>query len=137
VRFHDTRHHAITELAESQTSDQTIMAIARHVSPRMLAHYSHVRLDAKRAALNALSSRNDKGKGYVTKRVTNRGGAGTPDAQVIENMVGTRRLELLTSTVSNFQVAVLPITYRLLETAEQRGNTWKPKFLQVILQARF
>jgi integrase len=55
LRFHDLRHHAITELAESQTSDQTIMAIAGHVSPKMLAHYSHVRLDAKRNALDALS----------------------------------------------------------------------------------
>jgi integrase len=32
LRFHDLRHHAITELAESQVSDQTIMAIAGHVS---------------------------------------------------------------------------------------------------------
>lgn len=48
LRFHDLRHHAITELAESQTSDQTIMNIAGHVSAKMLAHYSHVRLDAKR-----------------------------------------------------------------------------------------
>ena len=36
-RFHDPRHHAITELAEAQASDQTFMAIAGHVSPRMLA----------------------------------------------------------------------------------------------------
>src|SRR5215469_7839286 len=28
LRFHDLRHHAITELAESQASDQTVMAIA-------------------------------------------------------------------------------------------------------------
>jgi integrase len=56
LRFHDLRHHAITELAESVASDQTIMSIAGHVSPRMLAHYSHVRLDAKRKALDALSS---------------------------------------------------------------------------------
>jgi len=57
LRFHDLRHHAITELAESQASDQTIMAIAGHVSQRMLAHYSHVRLEAKRSALDAFSSR--------------------------------------------------------------------------------
>ena len=55
LRFHDLRHHAITELAESQASDQTIMAIAGHVSVRMLAHYSHVRLEAKRNALEALT----------------------------------------------------------------------------------
>jgi hypothetical protein len=54
LRFHDLRDHAITELAESQASDQTIMSIAGHVSRKMLAHYSHVRLDAKRRALDAL-----------------------------------------------------------------------------------
>jgi hypothetical protein len=48
LRFHDLRHHAITELAESLTSDAVTMSIAGHVSQRMLAHYSHVRLDAKR-----------------------------------------------------------------------------------------
>ena len=59
LRFHDLRHHAITELAESQASDQTIMSIAGHVSQRMLSHYSHVRMEAKRKALDALSTRTD------------------------------------------------------------------------------
>ncbi len=53
-RFHDLRHHAITELAEMGLSDPTIMSIAGHVSRRMLDHYSHIRLDAKRQALDAL-----------------------------------------------------------------------------------
>jgi hypothetical protein len=35
-RFHDLRHTCITKLAESQASDMTIMAIAGHVSKRML-----------------------------------------------------------------------------------------------------
>jgi hypothetical protein len=35
LRFHDLRHHAITELAESPTSDQTIMDIAGHGTTRM------------------------------------------------------------------------------------------------------
>ena len=56
-RFHDLRHQAITELAESKASDQTIMSIAGHVSKKMLQHYSHVRLEAKRNALDALSMR--------------------------------------------------------------------------------
>src|SRR6202008_691061 len=55
LRFHDLRHHAITELAESQASDRTVMSIAGHVSQRMLAHYSHVRIEAKRKALDALA----------------------------------------------------------------------------------
>lgn len=41
LRFHDLRHHAITELAESQASERTIMAIAGHISTKMLDHYSH------------------------------------------------------------------------------------------------
>lgn len=56
LRFHDLRHHSITELAESGCSEQTIKAIAGHVSQRMLDRYSHIRLDAKRNALEALST---------------------------------------------------------------------------------
>lgn len=55
-RPHDLRHHAITKLAESQASEQTIMAIAGHVSQEMLEHYSHIRLEAKRKALASLDN---------------------------------------------------------------------------------
>ncbi len=99
LRFHDLRHHAITELAESQASDQTIMAIAGHVSPRMLARYSHVRLEAKKNALDALSrldpkrhssqaeARNsgDGQAGYDTKHVTNAEKRETVPAELPEN----------------------------------------------------
>ena len=60
LRFHDLRHHAITELAESSTSEQTIMSIAGHVSARMLADYSHVRLQAKRVAVSALCNTGER-----------------------------------------------------------------------------
>jgi Phage integrase family len=50
-RFHDLRHCAITVLAENGASDLTIMAIAGHVSRRMLERYSHVRMEAKRKAM--------------------------------------------------------------------------------------
>ena len=56
LRFHDLRHTAITKLAESQASDQTIMAIAGHVSRQMLEHYSHIRLAAKRTALDSIAT---------------------------------------------------------------------------------
>jgi len=56
VRFHDLRHTAITKLAESQASDQTVMSIAGHVSRQMLEHYSHIRLAAKRAALDSIAT---------------------------------------------------------------------------------
>ena len=39
----------------SRTPDQTIMAIAGHVSRRMLEHYSRIRMDAKRKALDAIA----------------------------------------------------------------------------------
>jgi integrase len=48
ARFHDLRHTCITKLAESQASEHTLMAIAGHVSRRMIEHYSHIRLGAKR-----------------------------------------------------------------------------------------
>ena len=50
------RHHAITKLAKSQASEQTIMAIAGHVSREMLEYYSHIRLEAKRKALETLDN---------------------------------------------------------------------------------
>ena len=53
-RFHDNRHTLITEPAESGAGDQTIMDIAGHVSKQMLKHYSHIRMEAKRQALESL-----------------------------------------------------------------------------------
>lgn len=69
-RFHDLRHCAITSLAESGASDSTVMAIAGHVSRRMLERYSHVRMEAKRKALDALSKSTGM-VGYDTNRDTN------------------------------------------------------------------
>jgi hypothetical protein len=87
LRFHDLRHHAITELAESQASDRTIMAIAGHVSERMLAHYSHVRIEAKRKALDALAE-GTRSKGYVTNHVTKQLEGAILNSQPIERNGG-------------------------------------------------
>src|SRR5204862_5899214 len=56
LRFHDLRHHSITKLAEAGVPEQTLMSIAGHVSKSMLEHYSHIRLAAKRAAVDALDT---------------------------------------------------------------------------------
>jgi len=69
-RFHDLRHSAITQLAENGTSERTIMAIAGHISPRMLERYSHVRMKAKRTAMEALAA-STKTAGYDTNHDTN------------------------------------------------------------------
>ena len=98
-RFHDLRHHAITELAESRASEQTIMAIAGHVSARMLSHYSHVRFDARRNALDALVSKSSAGGvaagegSHVTNNVTNEANASLGGEQLIENMVDVTGIE--------------------------------------------
>ena len=55
-RFHDLRHQSITEMSENGASDATIMAIAGHLSPKMVRHYSHVRMESKQNALDALDS---------------------------------------------------------------------------------
>jgi hypothetical protein len=55
-RLHDARHTITTELAEHGAGDQTIMDIAGHVSPRMLRHYSHIRMQAKRHALEGIAT---------------------------------------------------------------------------------
>ena len=64
-----------------------------HVSQRMLEHYSHVRMDAKRKALDALSRGADG-----TKRVTNGVEGVLPSPQVVENIGGddgTRTRDLM------------------------------------------
>jgi integrase len=90
LRFHDLRHHAITELAEGQASEQTIRSIAGHVPLKMLEHYSHIRMDAKRKALDALSQQSGRAANeinYVTKEPE----AANTDAQVVENIGGRDR----------------------------------------------
>ena len=46
----------ITELAEMGVPDHVMESITGHLSRRMLEHYSHVRLDAKRKALEELGA---------------------------------------------------------------------------------
>jgi integrase len=69
-RFHDLRHCAITQLAENGQPDSVIMAVAERVSKRMLERYSHVRMEAKRNAIEGLAE-SSKTAGYDTNRDTN------------------------------------------------------------------
>ena len=87
LRFQDLRHHAITELAESQASDRTVMAIAGHVSQRMLPPYSHVRIEAKRKALDALAG-GVKTVGYDTNHDTKPADAAILSLQTLEKNGG-------------------------------------------------
>jgi hypothetical protein len=78
---HGHIREAITELAESKASDQTILGIAGHVSEKMLQHYSHVRMEAKRSALDALAMQpvqtrdsSEITRGYDTKKAADHRG---------------------------------------------------------------
>jgi integrase len=54
-RLYDARHTFITRLAESSAiSEETIRQLAGHVSPRMLARYAHIRVQARRDAIAIL-----------------------------------------------------------------------------------
>jgi integrase len=67
-RWHDHRHTLITDLAESGAGDQTIMDIAGHVSKNMLKHYSHIRMQAKREALESLVTQTQTSKTTVNQQ---------------------------------------------------------------------
>jgi len=56
LRFHDLRHTIITELAEMGVPDSVMKSIAGHITQRMLDHYSHIRMTAKRQALDGLDA---------------------------------------------------------------------------------
>jgi integrase len=106
LRFHDLRHHAITRLAEAQNSDQTIMAIAGHVSEKMLRHYSHVRLDVMRKALDGLAG-GTFGGSPVTNAVTKSPAEAHLTPQVLENLGGRQGIRTPDPRVANAMLSQL------------------------------
>ncbi len=76
VRFYDLRHQCITEMLEAGIPEGVIREVAGHVDPAMTRHYSHPRLAARRAAVEALAlvrakpQRTSSEGGYVTSHVT-------------------------------------------------------------------
>src|SRR4030095_5017140 len=76
LRFHDLRHTVITELAEMGVPDHVLESISGHLSRRMLEHYSHVRIEAKRKALEAL----DQQRQNDQQQSDQSGGAGEDQA---------------------------------------------------------
>ena len=56
-RLHDFRHTFCTKLGEAGVSESTMLAIMGHVSSAMLRHYSHIRKQARREAIDAVELR--------------------------------------------------------------------------------
>jgi integrase len=56
------RHQAITKLLESGAPDETVRAIAGHNSEKAMRYYSHIRIEAKRDAVDLLTATSKKTK---------------------------------------------------------------------------
>jgi integrase len=55
-RLHDLRHTAVTKLAEAGTPESTMLSLVGHMSRAMLERYSHIRMAAKREAVESLAT---------------------------------------------------------------------------------
>jgi integrase len=60
-RLHDFRHTFVSRLGEAQVADSTLTALSGWMSRKMLERYSHARNDAKRRAVEMVSSGGIKG----------------------------------------------------------------------------
>ena len=56
-RLHDLRHTAVTKLAEAGTPESTMLSLVGHMSRAMLERYSHIRMAAKREAVESLGTK--------------------------------------------------------------------------------
>lgn len=56
-RLHDLRHTFCTKLAEEGVPESTMLDMMGHVSAGMLRRYSHIRAQARRDAISAISAR--------------------------------------------------------------------------------
>ncbi len=52
--MHDLRHTVATRMAENGTPEGTMLSMLGHMSRAMLERYSHIRMTAKRAAVENL-----------------------------------------------------------------------------------
>jgi integrase len=74
-RLHDLRHTAATKMAEAGVPETTMLALMGHMSRAMLERYSHIRMAAKREAVEVLSTTRTKKDGVPTKVPTVAGSA--------------------------------------------------------------
>src|SRR6202521_3382060 len=98
-RWHDNRHTLVTDLAEGGAGDETIRDIAGHVSKQMLKHYSHIRMEAKRKALEAMVQplAHSKAGNTESASVVQAFGAPAPTIGPIVNRTSQSRGPLLAS----------------------------------------
>jgi len=54
-RLHDLRHTVATKMAEAGVPESTMLALMGHMSRAMLERYSHIRMAAKRTAMDSIT----------------------------------------------------------------------------------
>jgi len=86
LRFYDLRHQFVTELCEAGVPESVIRELAGHVDPQMMRIYSHPRVAARHAAVEALGTVKigQSEGGYVTNHVTKLLPAQVEASQVVE-----------------------------------------------------
>jgi hypothetical protein len=89
----------MTKLAEGQGSEQTLMSIAGHMSRKMLEHYSHIRVAAKRTALEGIVGK-DSAEAVAQNWAQPPTSGKTTFANSQETLVGLGGLEPPTSPLS-------------------------------------
>ena len=58
--MHDLRHIAATKMAEAGVPESTMLALMGHMSRKMLERYSHIRMAAKREAVESLMPKKEQ-----------------------------------------------------------------------------
>lgn len=69
-RLHDLRHTAATKMAEAGIPESTMLSLMGHMSRAMLERYSHIRMAAKRDAVESLTTRPKAPKPEVVSTVS-------------------------------------------------------------------
>jgi integrase len=77
-RLHDLRHTALTKMAEAGVPESTMLALAGHMSRAMLERYSHIRMAAKREAVETLSLSGKQGESVESVASENQNSDGIP-----------------------------------------------------------
>jgi hypothetical protein len=95
-RWHDLRHTFITRLLENpNNSEETVRALAGHVSRKMMEHYSHIRRKAKEAAIEGLNNRIQSpeiSNGWAQSWAQSKGDRGGKAEKVLDFAGATRRI---------------------------------------------
>jgi hypothetical protein len=118
LRFHDLRHTVITELAEMGVADHVLESISGHLSRRMLEHYSHIRLDAKRQALDGLDNLRRAGDGAIGNGKPANDGEIETIVEVTDDLTSQSRHSLLLSGSPPSGKLLIPLERRDVRVVE-------------------